>query len=203
MKQNKTNLFILSAMAISTSLLVLIACSKGGNTPTTPPTSTADACAGKTITITGAATASDPCGSGKVTITVSGSTGFSFSIDGGTFQTSNDFSNLIAGDHTITAKDNAGCLQSTKVTVPTAAAGLLFTAVKNLMVANCISCHSGSNPTGGKDFTSDCIIVSNKNLILSRAVDGIPSFMPAGGKLGAADMKKISDWVNAGGRYTD
>jgi uncharacterized membrane protein len=82
-------------------------------------------------------------------------------------------------------------------------AGPLYTAVKSIMSSNCSSCHTGSNGTGGKDLTTDCNIVTNKDRIKARAVDGSPSFMPQGGQLSAADKKSISDWVNAGGRFSD
>jgi mono/diheme cytochrome c family protein len=82
-------------------------------------------------------------------------------------------------------------------------AGPLYTAVKNLMSANCSSCHTGTTGAGAKDLTTNCNIIANKDRIKIRAVDGNPSFMPQGGKLSAADMKKITDWVNAGGRYSD
>ncbi len=66
--------------------------------------------------------------------------------------------------------------------------GPLYSAVKSLLSANCSSCHTGTNGTGGKDLT---------------AVDGSPSFMPQTGQLSATDKKKITDWVNAGGRFSD
>ncbi len=82
-------------------------------------------------------------------------------------------------------------------------AGPLYSAVKSLLSANCSSCHTGSNGTGGKDLTTDCNIVTSKDRIKARAVDGSPSFMPQGGQLSTADKKKITDWVNAGGRFSD
>ena len=85
----------------------------------------------------------------------------------------------------------------------TGQAGPLYTAVKSMMATNCSSCHTGNNGTGGKDLTTDCNIVSSKDRIKARGVDGSPSFMPQGSQLSAADKKKISDWVNAGGRFSD
>lgn len=82
-------------------------------------------------------------------------------------------------------------------------AGPLYSAVKSLLSANCSSCHTGTNGTGGKDLTTDCNIVTSKDRIKARAVDGSPSFMPQGGQLSAGDKKKITDWVNAGGRFSD
>ena len=81
--------------------------------------------------------------------------------------------------------------------------GPLYSAVKSLLSANCSSCHTGTNGTGGKDLTTDCNIVTSKDRIKARAVDGSPSFMPQTGQLSATDKKKITDWVNAGGRFSD
>jgi hypothetical protein len=203
-KLTKSISFLL--LSVGVAGLLLNACSKGDSTATPTPTPTpVDVCAGKTIVVSAATTAlTDPCGSnGKITITASGSSGFTYSLDGGSFQASNIFQSVTGGDHTITAKDAAGCSQSTKVTLLTSAAGPLFTAVKNLLSANCSSCHTGTSGAGSKDLTTDCNIVTNADRIKVRAVDGSPSFMPQGGKLSAADMKKITDWVNAGGRFSD
>ena len=127
----------------------------------------------------------------------------SFRSDNGSFNISSDFSNVSAGDHTISAKDEAGCIQSAKVTVTQIAAGPLFSSVKTLIQAQCLSCHSGAGASAGKDWSNDCLVIVNRALIKQRTVDGTPTFMPQGGKLSVADMKIITDWVNAGGRYSD
>lgn len=79
--------------------------------------------------------------------------------------------------------------------------GPLFTAVKNLMQANCVSCHNPSNMNGGKDWTNHCDIVANKDRIKTRAVD--EGTMPPTGPLPQSEKDKITAWVNAGGRITD
>lgn len=202
MKQAK--LFINASVVLMSIFILLNACSKGGNTPTSPTTPpVSDPCAGKTITVTGSATVADACSGAKVSVSASGSTSFSYSIDGGSFGTSSDFSNVTVGDHTISVKDGAGCTQSAKVTVTQIAAGPFFSAVKTLIQTQCVSCHSGAGASAGKDWSNDCLVIANKAIIKQRTVDGTPSFMPQGGKLSVADMKIITDWVNAGGRYSD
>lgn len=55
------------------------------------------------------------------TITVSVGTGtapYSYSIDGGGYQTSNSFAGLTVGNHTVTLKDANGCTDTKTVTVP-------------------------------------------------------------------------------------
>ena len=66
---------------------------------------------------------------GSVDVIASGSTGFTYSINGITFQTSGMFNNLIAGSYTVTGKDAGSCLNTTVVTItqPTA----VVTALSN------------------------------------------------------------------------
>ncbi len=206
MKKNR--LLIPLSLITCIGILVLFACSKSGSgssatTTTTNPGGTTDPCAGKTITLSATATQSDACGTGVVTVTAAGSTGFTYSIDGTNFQVSNIISNVAPGLVTITVKDGAGCSKTTSVTVVQNASGPLFAAVKTMMQTNCFSCHSGASANGGKDFTIDCVIASSGDRIKARAVDGNPSFMPQGGQLSTTDKKKITDWINAGGRYSD
>ena len=88
-------------------------------------------------------------------------------------------------------------------------AGPLFTAVKSMMQGNCAvsGCHAGSAPTGGHDFSVDNTIVAQKARIKVRAVDeaGTANQMPQPPRpaLSAADQKKITDWINAGGAITN
>ena len=156
-----------------------------------------------TITVTGSATQSDPCNpSGIVTITAAGGTGFTYSLNSGTFQASNVFNNVQVGNHTIMARDAAGCSKSGTVNVTTIPSGPLFAAVRALVTANCAvaGCHAGTQPP---NFTVDCNIILNKTLVKARAVDGTPSFMPPTGPLPISEREKISNWINAGGRFTD
>jgi hypothetical protein len=163
-----------------------------------------DACAGKTINISATTTNSDPCsGSGSITVTASGSTGFMYTLNNGTFQASNVFNNVATGSYTIGVRDADGCLRTSSFTVGAITAGTRFSEVKQLIQANCVSCHGGTSPQSGLDFSKDCVIVQQKDRIKARAVDGNPSFMPTGGQLSAADKNRITAWINAGGRYSD
>ena len=167
-----------------------------------------DACAGKTITVTANVTqGSDPCKStGIVTVTATGGSGFTYNVDGGAFQASATFNSIAAGDHTFGAKDNGGCVRTAITTVQTVAAGPKFTAVKNMMQTFCAisGCHNG---TQSPNYTLDCDIVANADMIKFRAVDqsGTTNQMPQPPKapLSQADQDKITAWVNAGKRFTD
>lgn len=163
-----------------------------------------DPCAGKTITVTVDASSSDKCGkTGTITVTASGSTGFTYRLNAsGTYQNSNSFTELEPGTYTVYARDADGCEITKEATVATVANGPLFSAVVTLINSRCSGCHTGSNPTSGISFGSDCAIVERKNNIKTQAVD--LEAMPQGGPpLSTAEKKIITDWLTAGGRTSD
>ena len=171
---------------------------------------TINACNGVAITVSNATTTVTPCttpGNGTITVTAAGSTGLTYSINGTTFQASNVFSSVAAGNYTVTVKDANGCTQTATTTVAPTAAGPLFTAVKQLIQNNCVVCHSGTAAAAGKDWSVDCYVVANQSLIKTRAVDqaGTSSQMPQppNAALSVADRQKITDWINAGGNYSN
>jgi len=91
---------------------------------------------------------------------------------------------------------------SPPVTCAEGTAGPKYQAVKALISTNCAisGCHAGAQ---SPNFTNDCNIINNKALIKARVVDGIPSFMPAAGPLPTSEKNKITEWINAGGGFTD
>ena len=101
----------------------------------------------------------------------------------------------------------AGCIKNdTRVTEPVVStcsgtAGPLFTAVKTLVATKCVSCHNNNIANGGMNFSIECNIVSSKARIKIRAVD--QGTMPATGTLPASDKTIITNWINAGGNYTN
>lgn len=203
---NQIRKSIIGLMMIAGTASIIVACSKGGDSPSPNPPAPpppGNTCASKNITVTLASTNAAGCAGGSVTVTAAGSTGFTYNIDGGTFQASNVFNNVTAGDHTIIAKDSEGCTKSGTVTITSSPSGVLFAAVKAVINTNCVSCHSGASAQGGISLSTDCSIINAAARIKARAVDGNPSFMPQGGQLNATDKKKITDWITAGGKYTD
>ena len=161
-----------------------------------------------TISISALVTGSDKCSNitGTISVTASGSSGFSYRLNSGAYQASSVFNALGTGNYTIGVKDQNGCTSTQAANVPIAAAGTKFSAVKAILSANCAlsGCHSGATPQNGINFGDDCTIVTQKDRIKSRAVDGNPSFMPpTGGQLSASDKQKIVDWINAGGQHSN
>ena len=197
---NKKILSSIKFTAIAFTIINFGACSKSSNSPEPP----ADACAGKTIVITATPTASTSCATdGKIDITATGSTNFMYKLNStGTYQLSGKFSDVAGGDYTVFAKDGVGCEKSTTVNVASnGAAGTLFTAVKNLIAAKCQTCHNNSNANGGMNWAVECNIVINKARIKDRAVD--KGTMPQSGPLPQNEKDIISNWINAGGGYSN
>lgn len=166
-----------------------------------------DACAGKTIVVSTPTIINfTPCSTtadGSVTVAATGSTGFTFNIGGGTFQSSATFNNLAAGNYVVGARDVDGCVKTANVTVGNRPAGPLFTAVRGVIQANCVSCHGATSPSGGVSLATDCDIVNRWDRINARAVNGTPSFMPTSGAMPISERNKITAWINAGRRFTD
>ncbi len=164
------------------------------------------ACVGVNIVVTATSTGAVPCqtpANGTITATATGSAGITYSIDGTNFQSSGNFTGVGPGNYTVTARTAAGCTGTVQVTVAAANAGPLFTAVRTLLDNNCVSCHNAGNSNGGMNWAVDCNVVANKDRIKARAVDNNPSSMPPGAPLSQADKNKITNWINAGGRFTD
>ncbi len=166
-------------------------------------------CSGVVITVNSTTTNGVPCGGpgGSISVTTTGGTGFTYSINNGAFQASNQFANLAVGTYTVSAKNADGCSNSATVKVDPVTPGTLFSAVKNILQTNCVSCHNNTVQNGGMNWTVDCNIVTNKARIKARAVDqaGTASQMPQppNPPLSAADQQKIIDWINAGGAYNN
>ncbi len=77
-------------------------------------------CTSNPVQITGINTTESLCGvnDGTITVTVRGGSGtYLFSIDGNTFQSSNKFENLLAGNFNVTVKDDMDCMVSGQATV--------------------------------------------------------------------------------------
>ena len=162
-------------------------------------------CTGVTINLSTTVTNTVPCQSpsGSITASATGSTGFTYSIDGTNFQSTGNFINLAAGAYIVTVKDVNGCTATGNVSVQNQSAGALFSAVRTLLQNNCVSCHNNTQAEGGMNWTVDCNIINNQDRIKARAVDNNPSSMPPTGPLSQGDKNKITDWINAGGKYTN
>ena len=165
-------------------------------------------CTGVTINITATPTGTTPCvsGSGSISVAASGGTApYTYSLNNSSqFQSSNTFSNLNQGTYSIGVKDANGCSSTQgSISVGQRPAGVLFTAVKAIIVSRCVGCHGASGSSINLD--GDCNIVSAKDRIKARAVDATSNIMPPAPQspLSATEKQAITTWINAGGRVTD
>jgi hypothetical protein len=186
--------------AFTFSIVFFTACSKSDSPSPVPP----DACAGKTISITTTPEATIHCSNdGKIDITVTGSTGFTYKLNStGTYQAASKFTDLAEGSYTVFVKDAAGCEKSVAVTVGSGGTeGAQFTTMKALVAAKCQDCHNNALANGGMNFQNECNIVKNKARIKIRAVD--EGTMPQNGPLSQSDKDIISNWITGGGTFTN
>jgi len=173
--------------------------------------SSTDPCAAKNIMINVAPTLVVPCitptNNGKLEITASGSTGFTYSINGGAFQASGVFSSLAAGTYAITVKDADGCTKSQSFTLNLAAKGPLFTQMRALITTRCSgsNCHMNGSSRSGYNFDQDCSIVTRWDAIYKSCVTYQLKRMPISPQpiFTAAEKQLVTDWVNKGHKYTD
>jgi hypothetical protein len=179
--------------------------SNGCTSTSTSVTLTAiDPCNGINIVLTPTTTFADLCptvNNGSISLSASGSTGFTYSKDGGTtYQASNVFSNLAAGNYPVVVKDVNGCTKAQSVTISANPGGVKFNLVRNLMIAKCGSCHFNGGTSGSVNFDDKCNIVTKWDRINTRCV--VQGTMPPT-PLSTSEKQLITDWVNAGHRYTD
>lgn len=170
-------------------------------------------CSGTNITLSATVVNATPCvtptNNGSITVTAGGSTGFTYNLNGGAYQAGNVFANQNAGSYIVGVKDVNGCTKTITVTVGVIAQGPLFAQVRTLISTRCSGsgCHMNGTTTAGYNFDPDCNIVSKWSQINSTSVLYSPGWvkMPKSPQafLTAAEKAIITNWINAGHRYTD
>jgi uncharacterized membrane protein len=189
---------------VMAAVILFTACSKSDPAPTPPPPPPVDPCLGVVITPVANITHSITGQSiGTITVTSPIGSGFTYSITGSPYQSSVNFFGLAAGTYTLSVKNSNNCVGTKTITIN--GYGPKFHAVRTLVNGYCGPCHLNGTTNGSKNFDADNDIVNSWDRIKSRAVDGLPSFMPQApnAPLTAIDKQKIVDWVNAGHRITD
>jgi hypothetical protein len=165
-------------------------------------------CTGININITPTASnvvpCSTPANNGSISVSATGSNGYTYNNNGGAYQASNVFSGLAAGNYTIGVKDANGCTSTQAVTIATASMGPNFTNVRTIIRSKCSGCHLNGQNDGGYNFDNDCSIVSKWNQIKGACVQPYTlRQMPPSAPLTTTQQSQITQWVNAGHRYSD
>lgn len=185
-------------LAVFLMATLITACSKSDTTA--PPA--VNPCTGVVITPLASVThTTTGLTQGTITVTTPIGSGITYSINGTSFQSSTNFSNLAAGNYTLTVKNANNCSGTAALVIN--GYGPKFYAVRTIINGYCGPCHLNGTTNGGKNFDSDNDVVNSWDRIKIRSVDGTPTFMPENGQLTAIDKQKIVDWVNAGHRITD
>lgn len=127
----------------------------------------------------------------------------SYKLNNGNYQTSWYFTNLAPGNYVVTIKNQNNCSDTAQITIVNY--GPKYALVKEIIIGYCGPCHRNGGMDGGKNFDTDLNIINSWDRIKARAVDNIPSQMPAApnSPLTNVDKQKITDWVNAGHRQSD
>ncbi len=138
------------------------------------------------------------CGGSTGTLTIEaggGSGDYTYSIDGGSFQSQGVFNNLTNGAHEVTVKDG-DCLTSAEAVVPS---GISFEEeISPIITSNCAlaECHGG---TQAPNFTSLATIQEFATQIMQRTA---AKTMPpaAADQLTDAQIQAIACWVTDGAK---
>lgn len=167
-------------------------------------------CTNTNIVLTTAIVNNTPCitpASGSITVTASGSSGYTYNINGGTYQASNIFSALAAATYTVGVKDLNGCTKTATAVVANVPYGPLFANMRTLITTRCSGsgCHMNGGTASGYNFDNDCSIVTYWNQINRACVLYTMVRMPKSPQalLTTAEKAVITNWINAGHRYTD
>lgn len=81
---------------------------------------------------------------------------------------------------------------------PAVQKGPKFIAVEGIINNKCVSCHNGNQ---SPNLTTACNIVNEWSNIYRECV--LDRTMPQGSPLPTTEQQAITDWVNAGHKYTD
>ncbi len=150
-----------------------------------------------------------PTNNGSITASATGSTGFTYNINGGIYQATGLFASLNAGTYLVGAKDANGCTSTKSIVVGVVPQGPTFAAVRTLITNRCSGsgCHMNGGSAAGYNFDANCSIVTfwdqiNKTTVLyTNGWVKMPKSPQA--FFTAAEKATITNWVNAGHRYTD
>ena len=177
---------------VAVSILLIITACGGDDEP-------ADPCA-TVINVSTETTRSDPDGAtGSVTILASGGNGgFTYSLNQGTAQQSNVFTNLAAGSYTVVVQDQENCSQTVTFQIDEVLTASFATDIMPIIQGNCAT--SGCHITGGVapiTFRNYAEISAQGARIKIRT--GARTMPPAGnGGLSQLQIDLIAAWVDAG-----
>jgi hypothetical protein len=145
-------------------------------------------CSGVTIVVTGTTVNSDGT-NGRIDATATGSTGFTYNLNGGAFGSTGTFSGLPPGNYTVIAKNGDGC---------TGSAVFIVAASKTYLISQSTWKFSGAT-VGGLD-ASAFVQACQKDNILTFAAAGTGTLNEGATKCNAGDPQSTPfTWAFQGG----
>lgn len=156
---------------------------------------------GATVDATVQTTPDTQCSSDNGTITVTAKDGtppYSYQLDARGFGTTNSFTGLKNGQHTVVVKDANDCQKTISVQVPRGNTGISYKdVIQPILNTNCnlANCHSSGSSRG--DWTVFANVRASANAIKSRTTGRSmpPSGSPA---LTQTQIDEIACWVDDG-----
>lgn len=157
-----------------------------------------------TLTISAIASSTSGCKESNATIDVvanSGTSPYMYKLDDGSFQSSNQFTGVDSGDHTVTVKDDDGCeVSMTEKVLTGVSLDMEIMPIISTRCATASSCH-GSGASGNRPvLETKSQIIARADRILDRAVT--IGDMPLAGQTSLSQNQKdlIECWVNDGAK---
>ena len=140
------------------------------------------------------------CGSndGSITVNATGGAGsYQYSLNGGTYSSSNIFLNLVFGSYSISVKDANNCIKTIGGNLVTTISSISYTNdVAPVLLSTCssVSCHG--TPTALKPNLSTWMAVNSVAQKIKTQLEA--GTMPKTGTISATDKQNIICWINAG-----
>lgn len=147
-----------------------------------------------------AVTTNASCGNNNGSLQVTGTGGkapYQYSINGTTFQTSDNFASLEEGNYTITVKDANNCTNTATAAIGVNQGSVGYEAtVKNIIATNCAigTCHVSGGQAPG-NFSQLSVVQSKAAQIKTRTGN---KSMPVGRTLTDEQIQQIACWVDSG-----
>lgn len=133
---------------------------------------------------------------GSITVTTTGGSGnYEYSLDGGAFQSSATFSDLVAGTYQVTVKDTENCEATAEATLTT---GINYTDnIASIINTNCAisGCHAGGQSPSLTNFDE---VSRSSSRVLARASARSMPPRSSGLSLSDEEIQLIECWVEDG-----
>ncbi|WP_425391242.1 hypothetical protein [Ekhidna sp.] len=122
---------------------------------------------------------------------------FMYSLNGGSSQSANTFSNLPTGDHELTVTDGSGCTATVEVNISSTVS--LSSDIMPLLQRECTfaGCHNGDNGANRNWTIKDNVLAQADN-IRTRTQSGSMPRSP--GQLTQNEIDLIACWVDDGAK---